>query len=476
VNRSLYSKFRNQLAKRAFDELALSLASLDHHIKVLPLSVWIKPDDTGIPYQLLDRPLESILSCSAETILAERGVGDRKFQRLLELLERVRLSVQSSSTSTSAGFNEAAPTIVPLSTGGSNRAATVDRDHWPDGVQETSLMANGRETLATTNSNHRHHVEILQSGNQGLHLANSSAPQKLDSPGTTFSQSNAKPPSIAFQMLFHPGGRISDAGSLYDLVMHLAPPSDQEFERWLNILKSAGVANLPAGVFCESLRELPRSLWHITLADLLAAVAVPDNDRVDLVNAGDRILEILYSLVRFLEQIDFGSSAIAIVPRSRNIWRVESWVPKACQGVVHASRGALADDVFAPLFAQLSLDTLTNAVQVSAVFCGLTTIRSKSVQEIAGLLEKSPSRIFQGLDDARAVFALRWPEGSWLLQCLEQTCQRNPSADTFGASWINLLRKTFYSIDTPREMLGHLVSLPLIDVPFPFLENKKRDP
>lgn len=72
------------------------------------LAYWTSISDHAIPYALIDYTIQDILAMGFDTIAATPGVGSRKIDGLLQILERIRLS---NDGTTNISRNAVVPSI-----------------------------------------------------------------------------------------------------------------------------------------------------------------------------------------------------------------------------------------------------------------------------------------------------------------------------------------------------------------------------
>lgn len=95
-----------------------------------PLAYWVISNDRGLPIALLDQSVSEILATSFDRLAATPGIGTKKLNTLLSLLDRISLDNHEVG-------NAASPTPTNSNGNAHNATATVATEFDPQNVSET---------------------------------------------------------------------------------------------------------------------------------------------------------------------------------------------------------------------------------------------------------------------------------------------------------------------------------------------------
>ncbi len=107
-----------------------------------PLAYWTVPNDRGLPLALLDRTVSDVLATPFEKIAATQGIGTKKLNTLLTLLDRIAQNEIATSAVESELTETKEELLPPSETQTDFDAAAISETqwrHWCDSVRHWKL-------------------------------------------------------------------------------------------------------------------------------------------------------------------------------------------------------------------------------------------------------------------------------------------------------------------------------------------------
>ena len=184
--------------------------------------------------------------------------------------------------------------------------------------------------------------------------------------------------------------------------------SEARWEQWRASVLGHGLERETFGRLAETLQELPRSLWRVTLETYarrsLAEIRQLKAHGEKRVLAIAEVFGQIHSIVSQLESRPHLSVRI----KPRFVVRIESWAQRRLDDSTPLSNDDLCDGLVNPLLEQVANDLGDVAAQLAL---HRLPPHAASMQQIARRLGVTRGRVYELLSDVAAVIEVRWPEG-----------------------------------------------------------------
>jgi hypothetical protein len=195
--------------------------------------------------------------------------------------------------------------------------------------------------------------------------------------------------------------------------------SEAIWHQWCERLTKLGLINEPLGHLAPSLQELPRSIWITPLGDFLCISLA---DLRELKTFGTKrvqaVIDVVASIYTSIAAVATNDHlAVRLVPRC--VERIEAWMQQAFADLAAIDAASVSEGLIAPIKERIVIDGGEKlALVAEARLAPKTSV--VNIRQIAFRLTVTPSRIYQLLDDIRAIVQLRWPRGEAQLRDLHE--------------------------------------------------------
>jgi hypothetical protein len=184
--------------------------------------------------------------------------------------------------------------------------------------------------------------------------------------------------------------------------------SEVTWARWCAVIMEHGIGDQPLGRFAADLHELPRVIWRATLASY-AALTLDEIRR--LKTHGEKRVQAITAIFGKLQAtlVERGPAGlIDVAPRS--IDALDAWTTEVVAGKRPLTLDELRARLLMPLVEQIRLDAGDATAELVLGRLGWDGPKL-SVRRAAMKLRLTRARIYQLLEDAETVAAVRWPQG-----------------------------------------------------------------
>ena len=218
--------------------------------------------------------------------------------------------------------------------------------------------------------------------------------------------------------------------------------SEVTWARWCAVIVEHGIGDQPLGRFAANLHELPRVIWRATLGSY-AALTLDEIRR--LKTHGEKRVQAITAIFGKLHAtlVERGPAGLVdVAPRS--IDALDAWTADVTAGETPLTLDDMRSRLLAPLVEQIRLDAGDATAELVLGRLGYAGPRL-SVRRAAMKLRLTRARIYQLLEDAETVAAVRWPRGLEQMRALlakaaefgqtsDEHCLMKAAAETFFAT------------------------------------------
>lgn len=198
------------------------------------------------------------------------------------------------------------------------------------------------------------------------------------------------------------GGEASPAASLGDP----ANISEVTWAKWRAVVVEHGLGNEPLGRFAQNLHDLPRVIWSTPLSTY-AALTLEEIRR--LKTHGEKRVRAVVAIFHQLNvHLIAGRGISDITPRG--VDGVDAWLADVLTSGRLPNEQELRTRFLQPLVEQIRLDAGEGTAGLVLGRLGWDGPKL-SVRRAAMKLRLTRARIYQLLEDAETVVAVRWPKG-----------------------------------------------------------------
>lgn len=199
--------------------------------------------------------------------------------------------------------------------------------------------------------------------------------------------------------------------------------SEAMWVEWCNTVRGHGVAGVPLGRLAPSLQALPTVIWGTPLGyyadrslSQIRQLKAHGEKRVRVV------LEVFSIVHRALAQAQVkGHLHVKLV--SVFAQPAEHWLASSLELHGMPAEQEVLDLIARPLVDQIRIDIGQSVAHLAATRLGLEGA-PQSVRRQAQEMDLTRARVYQLLEDCSKVMRVRWPEGEWMLDALQQKLHR----------------------------------------------------
>jgi len=334
-----------------------------------PLSYWAVPADRRLPRALMHRTLGDLLRTSFGSLAATPGIGHKKMQSLMQLLDRALHTDE------------------------------LERERLDQAIQETVHNLTGAEAV---------------------------------------------PPSV-----------------------HGDPTNISEvtWAKWRDVVMQHGLGDQPLGRFVDSLHDLPRVIWSTPLSTY-AGLTLEQIRRLKT-HGEKRVRAVVTIFGRLHDHLleagagcPVGSAGLkAITPEA--VDTLDAWLVEVTNRGALPTYAELRTRFVLPLVEQIRRDA--GAATAELVLGRLAWEGQKlSVRRAAMKLRLTRARIYQLLEDAETVVAVRWPKGLAHMRTLMSLASKSGS-DSPERTLLTLTAETLFAAEYKPEVVPPPAFLRRID-------------
>jgi len=182
--------------------------------------------------------------------------------------------------------------------------------------------------------------------------------------------------------------------------------SEVTWAKWRAVVMQHGLGSEPLGRFAQNLHDLPRVIWNTPLSTYAALTL--DEIRCLKTHGEKRVRAVVAIFSQLNARLTVGLGLADITPQG--VEGVETWLAEVLAHGRLPSEEELRTRFLLPLVEQIRLDA--GQATADLVFGRLGWEGPKlSVRRAAMKLRLTRARIYQLLEDAETVVAVRWPKG-----------------------------------------------------------------
>lgn len=368
------------------EQIRLVAERLRPEERARPLAFWALPRDRRLPYALLSMSLQRLLDSSFYDLLATPGIGPKKMESLLMLLQR-------------ALDDQAALSVIRSTTAG--------------------VIAHGDSStgVAVTRGSHESHAAHLQSAEA------SPACDAFDGQALSLDESPPPPLDVSFDPL---------------------AVSESQWEACRQTVLRHQLEHETLGKLAPCLRGLPTVIWKTSIETYLPLSLT---EMRALKTHGEKrvgsVLEVFMTIHQLLmDVVAHPLYTLRIQPRFvapvdqwlRGMFVEPGWTPHLQD---------LRQQIALPLLNQIAHDAGETVHRLACGRLGIET-EPEQVRDLAAGLGVSRARIYQLLMMCTQIMDVRWPEGRWMIGELVRRC-RSIQVDDGCAHFCETLRHLLFS-------------------------------
>lgn len=189
------------------------------------------------------------------------------------------------------------------------------------------------------------------------------------------------------------------------------------WSEWRETVRSHRLENFPLGRLVSSLRLVPRVMWEVPLGEFAGLSLTQLFAKRAF---GEKRLRAVWEVFRTIHQTLHGvepDAAVGFTLAIRRVLRVQNWILETWQSGDIPSPEQLREQFVLPIFEQLRVDCVPQAVDLAEQRIGLHD-HARSVQRLAREFHLTRARIYQLFDDQVSALRVRWPTGRGFAQLL----------------------------------------------------------
>lgn len=233
--------------------------------------------------------------------------------------------------------------------------------------------------------------------------------------------------------------------------LRAAGVSESVWAQWRETVRQSGWKEEPLGRFAESLRELPRVIWHVPLASYLP-LSLADV-RALKTHGQKRVQAVLDVFATVARAAPHGAACFGSRPSIRSIADVERWMRSAAFRNEPISADEIRMRLWLPLYRQLQVDVGEQVAGLVAGRLGLFGPETP-VAQAARQFGVTRARVYQLLGEAAAALAVRWPDGPGFVRMVSSKLAQEPDSQERVAAFDACARLLFpSSADQPTAAL-----------------------
>jgi len=218
--------------------------------------------------------------------------------------------------------------------------------------------------------------------------------------------------------------------------------SEDSWARWCETVARHDVGPIPLGRLAPTLRRLPTVLWSTPL-EQYAGHTLGEIRRMR--THGEKRVTAIVEAFHQVHQTLAGTRAashVAMRLTPRFVLPLESWLARTLTMAAIPTTAEIREQLALPMVGQLQTDVGSTTAKLAAGRIGLDG-KPSTVRRQAQDLQITRARIYQLYETCAEAMQVRWPEGRWLLQALEN---RLAAIDGAGpqAEMVTALRELFY--------------------------------
>lgn len=220
--------------------------------------------------------------------------------------------------------------------------------------------------------------------------------------------------------------------------------SEIDWEQWRETVRRHGFQDERLGRYVSSLQSIPTVVWRKPLGDYLELTI----DQIRRLRThGDKrvsaVLEVFHNLHRALGQSQH-MTRLNISLRPTFVASLERWICSVLESREAPSLQEIRQRLVLPLLNQIELDAGETVHQLAAGRLGIESF-PEAARDQARELGVTRARVYQLLDTCYDVMQVRWPNGRWLLQLLNQLLA-DRSGDDEAIQLVETLDKLLYPV------------------------------
>jgi hypothetical protein len=182
--------------------------------------------------------------------------------------------------------------------------------------------------------------------------------------------------------------------------------SEVTWAKWRKVVAEHGLGEQPLGRFAHNLHDLPRVIWAAPLSTY-AALTLDEIRRLKT-HGEKRVRAVVTIFGRLYSHLVTGRGLVDVTPR--NVDGVDAWLEEVLADGGLPTYEALRMQFVTPLVEQIRLDAGEGTANLVLGRLGWEG-QKLSVRRAAMKLRLTRARIYQLLEDAETVIAVRWPTG-----------------------------------------------------------------
>lgn len=252
-------------------------------------------------------------------------------------------------------------------------------------------------------------------------------------------------------------------GDASPIALHGDPANISEvtWAKWRAVVVEHGLGDQPLGRFAVNLHELPRVIWNAPLSNY--ATLTLEQIRRLKTHGEKRVRAVVAIFGRLYSHLVAGRGLADVTPQG--VEGVERWLADALTSSELPSEADLRLRFLLPLVEQIRLDAGEATADLVLGRLGWEG-QKLSVRRAAIKLRLTRARIYQLLEDAETVVAVRWPKGLARMRALIDRASALP-VDSAQRRVLTLAAETFFASEFRPQIVPPPAFLRRFETPAP---------